>query len=591
MFAVLDKKSILKHQPNNPLYHGNAIVGHNDEFHENESESLTQEQWLVENIPFIQTPDKALDEVYYFRWANLLNALSKRRADGQYEFCEAGVGSYYHKYIDCAQGAHIREARWIKDGKYLNSYLHITPEHAVYREYITDSVWQKYLLDGDASCIRENYEKLKARLGSLEQEYDAAVGLYHCLNDREGQECGVNGFELAQSHIRIDLHTDGAEVTAELPAIRFTGMRIWSRKQGSAVFTAADKEIPCNAQILAYPKGAVEYRFEEPVSGTVKITGCETVEKVVPIFELHPHGKEQWWILVGGSRSYRVGYNAFQIAANLALSKMAALLGLEQETEAFSAAANALWEAYFAHLWNEEASFFLEKTVDGKVIHGKECGAYAPWAFSLVPDDPEFARAFSYMLRDDSFLSPYGLTSLERSNPHYMQSFNHRCLWNGPVWPYTFSLALTALATHLQHSQHTCVDKEQYYDLLSRYAACHRESGEDSTLAVKENHHPEEPRWIAENGNYNHSTYIDNILAGLFGICPTESGLDILPLVPDGWKYFCVDNLTIRGKSYSVLYDESGEMYHKGKGYYFFCQEKLVYRNTRPCKVHIPWEE
>lgn len=241
----------------------------------------------------------------------------------------------------------------------------------------------------------------------------------------------------------------------------------------------------------------------------------------------------------------------------------------------FAAGAAAL-HAFFRELWSEQDHFFLERTVDGRQIRGKECCGYAPWAFSIVPDSETFAHAFDYMVLEDGFLSKYGLTSLEKSNPHYMQYFNHPCLWNGPVWPYTFSLALTSFANHLQNDKCAKVNKAQYYDLLCRFVSCHRDSGQDEVLMVRENHHPEENKWLAQAKFYNHSTFADNILAGLFGILPEEKCLRIVPLVPQEWTYFCVENLYIRGSVYTILYDASGEMYRRGKGFQVFRDGKRI---------------
>ncbi len=594
MFSVLNAKQIINNQPNNPLYRAQSIIGHSDDVHENESEHMTCEQWFLENIPFIHTPDSKLDEVYYFRWSNLLAALGKRRQDGKYMFCESAVGSFYHRYIDCAQGAHIRDARWIRDKRYLQDYLDVTPDTASYREYITDSVWQKYLLDADTECLRRNYPKLKARLRSLDREYDKESGLYHCFSDAEGQECAVNAFELVDSYIHIQALPEGFRISSDLSQMQFTGMRLIFASTGTQNpdFYADGKALKYTAAPLAYPKNAWEYFFDAPVKGavTLGLGGNGTTVRIVPLYEIVPAWTEQWRLLIDGHRSFRVGNNACQIAANCALSKMARRLGLPEEAAAFEEAAAALRKALMDQLWSKDRHFFLERTLDGQQIQGKECSAYAPWAFSLVPDEPEYAEAFRYMFREDCFLSRYGLTSLEKADPHYMQPYNHTCLWNGPVWPYTFSLALTALAKHLQTSQHAQVTKQQYYELLSRYAACHRESRQSTVLGLRENHHPEENRWIATAGYYNHSTFIDNILSGLFGISPEESSLDILPLIPDSWKYFCVENLYIRGQSYTVMYDESGEVYHQGAGFQIRRNGQRVFHGNRVCNVRLALE-
>ena len=162
-------------------------IGHSDGYHNNDGE-MTREQWLTENIPFIDTPDTLLNRIYYFRWNNLLSCLGKRAEDGKYELNESSEKGWYHKYIDCAQGAHLRDARWIKDGRYMSDYVDVTPDKEGYWGYFIHSVLEKYYLDGDKTVLERNYEKLKARLSSRDGKYDSEMGLYFLENGTEGQE-------------------------------------------------------------------------------------------------------------------------------------------------------------------------------------------------------------------------------------------------------------------------------------------------------------------------------------------------------------------------------------------------------------------
>lgn len=192
--AILNKSSIARaadaygHSPD-------EFIGHTDDEHTNADETMTRAEWLEENIPFIDTPEDFLDRVYYFRWNNLLSNISRRASDGKYEISEGGVDTPYHGYIDCAQGAHVRDARWIRDTVYLNDYLDVTPDAERYWNYLIAAVLEKYYLDGDLEAIERNYEKLKSRFHSRDVKFDSETGLYYLSNCDEGQELGVNGFE------------------------------------------------------------------------------------------------------------------------------------------------------------------------------------------------------------------------------------------------------------------------------------------------------------------------------------------------------------------------------------------------------------
>ena len=253
------------------------------------------------------------------------------------------------------------------------------------------------------------------------------------------------------------------------------------------------------------------------------------------------------------------------------------MAGNTAEAEFYKTKGDELKNAIFEKLWDDKLSFFVEITHDEKYrVVGKESNCYSAWSFHLAPDEDCYGKAWEYAVREDVFLSKYGLTTLEKQSPHYMQSFNCACRWNGPVWPYTFSLILTGLANLLSDYKNHTMTNEAYYDLLCRYALCHYDSNSTEDFAVRENHHPEENCWIASAKNYNHSTFIDNVLNGLLGIRPSEESMIINPLIPEGWEYFCVEDVKWRGKNLSVVYDKNGEKFGCGKGLHVFINDELI---------------
>jgi hypothetical protein len=67
---------------------------------------------------------------------------------------------------------------------------------------------------------------------------------------------------------------------------------------------------------------------------------------------------------------------------------------------------------------------------------------------------------------------------------------------------------------------------------------------------------------------YNHSTFNDLVISGLIGLRPREDELiELNPLIPqDKWDWFCLDGLWYHGNTITILWDKTGEKYHKGKG-------------------------
>ncbi|MBQ8550494.1 MAG: hypothetical protein IJ426_04055 [Clostridia bacterium] len=606
---ILNKSEILKNQNNPSLNTPDEIIGHNDDVHENESETYTQKEWLLENIPFISTPDTLLDKVYYYRWKNLLACLSKRKSDGKYEYCEASFGSGYHRYIDCAQGAHVRDARWARNTKYLNDYIDVTPINVDYWNYLLDSVYQKYLLDGDVENLKANYFKLVARFNYNYFKFDPDFGLYYMQNGTEGQEAGVNGFDKIERKMTysasytavgssLEALTDneirGAFWSAEgsgndrdyviidAPIADFyaTGLRLWYKTEAEELrvfYNDGGEWKPVENLAAApwkYDKKMTEVTFTQVPTDKLKVEfknpagGYTALYELVVCYTFEPWGCGSFWEIIGGDESYRMNSNCFMAAAAYSMAKISSAIGRHwSDALYFNRRGDEIKTAIFEKLWDDDISFFVEITnVDKIKIKGKESNCYSAWSFNLAPDDARYAKAWDYIMREDTFLCPFGVTTLEKENPHYMQPFGHGCLWNGPVWPYTYSLILLGMANLLHDYKNHTVSKDDYFELIKRYCLCHFDSGSTDDFAVREDHHPEENRWIAPNRDYNHSSFIDNILNGLLGIRPTAKGLTVDPIVPDEWDFFCVEDVRWQGRDVTVLYDKTGDKYGKGKG-------------------------
>ena len=121
------------------------------------------------------------------------------------------------------------------------------------------------------------------------------------------------------------------------------------------------------------------------------------------------------------------------------------------------------------------------------------------------------------------------------------------------------------------------VTAKDYVTLLHRYTASHKISLEDGrTLPwIDENLNPDSGDWIArtrlanwggchfpadkggyERGkDYNHSTFCDLVLEGLFGIRPEWDKLRITPLFPSTWEYALAEDIIVHGKTLEIRYN------------------------------------
>ena len=81
-------------------------------------------EFLSENIPLIDIPNKEIEETYYFRWWTFRKHI-KSTEDGFVitEFLPNVSWSKKHNTINCPAGHHIYEGRWLKESKYISEYI------------------------------------------------------------------------------------------------------------------------------------------------------------------------------------------------------------------------------------------------------------------------------------------------------------------------------------------------------------------------------------------------------------------------------------------------------------------------------------
>jgi hypothetical protein len=143
------------------------------------------------------------------------------------------------------------------------------------------------------------------------------------------------------------------------------------------------------------------------------------------------------------------------------------------------------------------------------------------------------------------------------------------------VAPFSVSFALSALARSKRP------DNGFFYRLLKQYASSHRLNPTDPStpLWIDENMNPDTGDWISrtrlslwsdsggwdkgkgdeERGkDYNHSTFCDIVISGLFGVKVVNKKLSAKPLFPKNWESASLRRIPFAGKLWRVDYGKSG---------------------------------
>ncbi|HAX97249.1 MAG TPA: hypothetical protein DCY35_12145 [Prolixibacteraceae bacterium] len=301
-----------------------------------------------------------------------------------------------------------------------------------------------------------------------------------------------------------------------------------------------------------------------------------------------------------GGHGYRPLINAAMYGYAKAISQIAHDCSRRDIEQEFSENAARIKKLFIEKLWDNEKKFFMILSEDEtRLSDVRELYGYAPWFFNML--DSGFEECWKHISMLDGFFAPYGLTFPEQRHHEFKLKYEgHECQWNGPSWPLSTSIVLTAMANLLNQYQQDFVGKRDYYDILSAYARSHRRVLPDGRLVpwIDENLNPYTGDWISrtrletwedntwsdikggiERGkDYNHSSFCDLIITGLVGIRPQIGNhLKINPLIPENfWDWFCLDRVKYHGKLMTLMWDKSGEKYRFGKGFTVLCEGKIV---------------
>lgn len=292
----------------------------------------------------------------------------------------------------------------------------------------------------------------------------------------------------------------------------------------------------------------------------------------------------------GGVRQpgIRPTLNAYMYSAALVLSKLAKIKGLDEKAADYAEKAENLRALIEERLWDGE--FYkaihaddIESVHSYKDIaptqNARELIGYIPFIFGLG-DKEKALRVFPHLTDKNVFLANTGLATADRSNPRYLYSANHECLWNGYIWPFATSQTLDACINAMNSYGNDVMSDDDFAMLLSQYAKMHYMVREDGEMVnwIDEMMHPDELVWETRKWlysdkydprkggkdrgkDYNHSTFCDIVIRGLVGVDEKNGELVLRPHIPSGWNYLKLENLSFRGKKYDITYDKNGNVY------------------------------
>ena len=303
-------------------------------------------------------------------------------------------------------------------------------------------------------------------------------------------------------------------------------------------------------------------------------------------------GEDGMEVSIGGS-GYRATINSYMYGEAHAIAQIARITHQDDTAARFEREASRLKSLVQERLWDDQAAFFkvLPRGTNTSLVSVRELHGFTPWYFNLP--DARFDVAWKQLMDPQGFLARFGPTTAEQRCRGFQVTYaGHECQWNGPSWPYSTAVTLTALANLLNGPAQDNITRQDYATLLHNYAASHRLRRDDGNVVpwIDENLNPFTGDWIArtllqqrgskipERGkDYNHSTFCDLVITGLAGLRPgNDDSIVVNPLAPATWDYFCLDRAPYRGRMITILWDRTGTRYGKGKGLRVFADGQLL---------------
>lgn len=157
--------------------------------------------WYADRIPFVETPDEQINEVYYYRWEVMKTHLTYGSTDTGYlftEFMDRPFWSGTYGGISCPLGHQLTEVRWLKDPRIIDDFARywIDTDGAKERNYSNwygSALWGIHEVWGDSAWavsmlpyMEEQYQ------GWLETNYDPDHGLFFKSGHDDGMEININ---------------------------------------------------------------------------------------------------------------------------------------------------------------------------------------------------------------------------------------------------------------------------------------------------------------------------------------------------------------------------------------------------------------
>ncbi|WP_182906892.1 MGH1-like glycoside hydrolase domain-containing protein [Microbispora sp. H13382] len=175
-------------------------------------------EWYKANIPFLEVPDREIQDVYYYRWSTYKRHIRYTDSATGHVITEFHNPPGYSAPLGgivAAAGHHVYEGRWLRDTRPVDDYLTYwlqgpgagpkpredyvnkdTDDWAhQYSWWAADAAYQRYLVTGGASFVEGLLPDLVRQYDKWGGQYDKKLGLYWSVPVWDAMEYTASSYE------------------------------------------------------------------------------------------------------------------------------------------------------------------------------------------------------------------------------------------------------------------------------------------------------------------------------------------------------------------------------------------------------------
>jgi hypothetical protein len=159
--------------------------------------------WIANQAPLFECPDKSIEEIYYYRWWTFRKHIKQTPAGRVItEFILPVKHAGVHNTVSCALCHHIAEARWLKDQTLLDEWISFwfrgnegkpQPHFHKYSQWIAAAIWDRARVTGDIDFAIGLLYELVSDYRDWETEKRLPGGMFWQYDVWDGMEESISG--------------------------------------------------------------------------------------------------------------------------------------------------------------------------------------------------------------------------------------------------------------------------------------------------------------------------------------------------------------------------------------------------------------